>query len=164
MGQYRKSTQQIQTELDEIHRLWSTGATDEHIMKTRKIKRAQFFKYKRKLCTQLADVWAKKRDEDYQAEVQLCKERLTNDRVRAELMSTQTRNPLWGQLAAELAVSILKLEFEGITSLKNARLKRLEEKAGYIELKPTGTEVSAAESDGLAATNNKQTTNDERQF
>ena len=88
------------------------------------------------MVTQLSEMWAAKRKEDYTAEVELCKERLTRQLNRAEIMAESTRSALWAQLASELAISILKLEYEGIASVNNARHEQLEEKAGYIELKP----------------------------
>jgi hypothetical protein len=136
MGQYRKTNQQIQLELDEIHRLWSTGATDEYIMKSRNIKRKLFYLYKKKLVAQLSGQWAAKRMTDYAAEVQICKERLTNDRIFADQKARETGSALWGTLASELAVSILKLEAEGIQAINNGWLRFLEEKARdsrYVE-------------------------------
>lgn len=144
MGQVRKTDQQIQNELNEIHALWSNGATDRLIMEQKNISRQQYYRYKAKLVAQLSKIWANKQEQDYSAEVELCKERLLRDRNRAEIMAQETRNPLWGQLAGELAVSILKLEYEGISSLRNGRFKQLEEKAGYIELKPAATDVPTA--------------------
>jgi hypothetical protein len=167
LGQIRKTDQQIQNELDEIHSLWSNGATDEYIMRTRDIKRAQFYRYKQKLVEQISEIWANKQEIDYSTEVQLCKERLTRNLNRAEITAERTDNPLWGQLAAELAVSILKLEYEGIASLQNGRFKQLEEKAGYLELKPATTDVPTSEANGMATTagtTTSTTTNDERQF
>ena len=160
MGQYRKTNQQIQLELDEIHRLWSTGATDEYIMKSRNIQRRIFYIYKRKLVTQLSDTWASKRMTDYAAEVQICKERLTNDRIFADQKARETGSALWGTLASELAVSILKLEAEGIQAINNGWLRFLEEKArdnGSLEstsalppiiLKPTESTNTTDTEDG----------------
>lgn len=161
MGQIRKNAQQIQNELDEIHRLWTTGATDDYIIKTRNMDRRQFYRYKSKLCEQIEEIWRAKREADFNAEIQICKERLTNDRARAEIMATETKNPFWAQLSAELAVSILKLEYEGIAGLKNGRFKQLEEKAGYIELKPATTDVPAS---SVSASGESERTNDEAQF
>ena len=149
MGQYRKTRQQIQLELDEIHRLWSTGATDEYIMKSRNINRHIFYFYKKKLVTQLSEVWASKRMTDYAAEVQICKERLTNDRIFADQKARETGSALWGTLASELAVSILKLEAEGIQAINNGWLRFLEEKArddGRLESTPTLPPIIAVKS------------------
>ncbi len=66
---------------------------------------------------------------DYAAEVQICKERLTNDRIFADQKARETGSALWGTLASELAVSILKLEAEGIQAINNGWLRFLEEKA-----------------------------------
>lgn len=139
----------------------SSGATDAYVIEQLKLERSQYYRYKAKLVKQLSEMWANKREEDYSTEVELCKERLLRDRNRAEIMAQETRNPLWGQLAGELAVSILKLEYEGISSLRNGRFKQLEEKAGYIELKPAAADVPTGQANGLDAT---KSTNDERQF
>ena len=158
MGQYRKTRRQIQLELDEIHRLWSTGATDEYIMKSRDIKRAQFYIYKKKLIAQLSEIWANKQMTDYTAEVQICKERLTADRIFADHKAHETGSALWGNLAAELAVSILKLEAEGISAINNGRLRFLTEKAGY-----SGHDESAGALPAPIA-GESVSTNDERKF
>lgn len=158
MGQYRKTNQQIQLELDEIHRLWSTGATDEYIMKSRNIQRRIFYIYKKKLVAQLSQTWANKRMTDYAAEVQICKERLTNDRIFADQKARETGSALWGQLASELAVSILKLEAEGIQAINNGWLRLLTEKARDSRYMEPATPIPALPSTAA------EPTNEERQF
>jgi len=152
MGQIVKTRQQIQNEIDEIHRLISSGATDEYIMNGRKdeqgrtirIARATFFRRKQKLIQQVSEQWKAKRDEEYIHEVQICKERLTRQLVNATSHSQQNdASPLWGAIAAELTVSILKLEVEGILAIKNGKLKQLEEKVRHLGYNEPEAAVSA---------------------
>src|SRR5262245_1025274 len=127
-GQFRKTQQQVQHELDEIHHLISQGASDEYIMKNRNLDRRMFYRYKEKLYKQTAQLYQQKRQEDIFYDIQLCKERLTHDRVNAVAFANETKNPLWAQIASELAVSILKLDNEGIAILNRNAQPRLEEK------------------------------------
>jgi hypothetical protein len=160
LGQVRKTDVQIQLELDEIHRLWTTGASDEYIMKSRGIKRAQYYNYKKKLVAQVSEIWANKQMADYAAEVQICKERLISDRIFADQKARETGNALWGNLASELAVSILKLEAEGITAINNGRIRWLEEKAGYSRPDESATPILATQ----VTTSEPESTNEERKF
>src|SRR5262245_5501606 len=148
----------MQYGLDEIHRLWSQGYTDEQIIERLKIKRATFYFYKKKLVAQISQMWANKQMTDYTAEVQLCKERLNMDRIIAEQKAAETGNPLWGNIAAELAISILKLEAEGITAISNGRLRWLEEKAGYSRPDESATPILTIATESTAE---QQSTNDE---
>jgi hypothetical protein len=134
LGQIKKTQRQIQNELDEIHTLLANGASDQHIMKTRQLERPTFYRYKKRLYKQVARMYENKRLQDYYYDIQLCKERLTTDRVNAAAKANETNNPLWGQLAAEIAVSLLKLEAEGITAItQNGHLRSLEQKTGHIQ-------------------------------
>ena len=160
MGQIKKTEQQIQNEIDEIHKLITQGATDEYIMYGRKnadgtpirIARATYFRRKMRLIKQVGDTWRAKRDEDYIHEVQICKERLTQQLVNAQLHAQpQNANPLWAAIAGELTVSILKLEVEGILAIKNGRLKQLEEKAGYSGSIEPRAALPDSTIDGLAS-------------
>ena len=136
----------------------SAGATDEYIMSGRKdqngrpirIARATYFRRKQRLIQQVGDTWRAKRDEDYIHEVQICKERLTAQLVNANLHSQPaSANPYWAAIAAELTVSILKLEVEGILAIKNGRLKQLEEKVGYSGSLESGAALPDSTSNGL---------------
>jgi len=136
----------------------STGATDEYIMNGRKtedgrpirIARATYFRRKMRLIQQVGDTWRAKRDEDYIHEVQICKERLTAQLVNANLHSQPANaNPYWAAIAAELTVSILKLEVEGIMAIKNGRLKQLEQKVGYSGSLQSGAALPDSTSNGL---------------
>jgi hypothetical protein len=158
LGQIKKTQQQIQNEIDEIHKLISQGATDEYIMNGRKdakgasirIARATYFRRKQRLIAQVADTWRAKQDEDYIHEVQICKERLTQQLVNAQLhCQPSNANPYWAVIAGELTVSILKLEVEGIQAIKNGRLRQLEQKVGYSGSLQSGAAVSDSTDDGL---------------
>lgn len=158
MGQIKKTEQQIQNEIDEIHKLITQGATDEYIMNGRKdeqgrtirIARATYFRRKMRLIKQVGDTWRAKRDEDYIHEVQICKERLTQQLVNAQLHAQpQNANPYWAAIAGELTVSILKLEVEGILAIKNGRLRQLEEKVGYSGSIESGAALSDSTTNGL---------------
>ena len=158
MGQIKKTEQQIQNEIDEIHKLITQGATDEYIMNGRKnaegppirIARATYFRRKMRLIKQVGDTWRAKRDEDYIHEVQICKERLTQQLVNAQLHAQpQNANPYWAAIAGELTVSILKLEVEGILAIKNGRLRQLEEKVGYSGSIESGAALPDSTVDGL---------------
>lgn len=158
MGQIKKTEQQIQNEIDEIHKLITQGATDEYIMYGRKnadgtpirIARATYFRRKMRLIKQVGDTWKAKRDEDYIHEVQICKERLTQQLVNAQLHAQpQNANPYWAAIAGELTVSILKLEVEGILAIKNGRLRQLEEKAGYSGSIESGAALPDSTTNGL---------------
>ena len=158
MGQIKKTEQQIQNEIDEIHKLITQGATDEYIMNGRKtedgqpirIARATYFRRKMRLIKQVGDTWRAKRDEDYIHEVQICKERLTQQLVNAQLHAQpQNANPYWAAIAGELTVSILKLEVEGILAIKNGRLKQLEEKVGYSGSIESGAALPDSTVNGL---------------
>jgi hypothetical protein len=166
-GQYRKTQQQIQHELDEIHHLISQGASDEYIIKNRNLDRRMFYRYKHRLYKQTAQMYQQKRREDIFYDILLCKERLTHDRISALDKANETKNPLWGQLATELAVSILKLENEGIKVLEkhnNAsnNISGLEEKDRPIILDSTGQPATVLEVQ--PSEQQQQSTNDERQF
>jgi hypothetical protein len=100
-----------------------------------------------------------KRIQDYYFDIQVCKQRLTVSMINASQKAHSTDNPAWGQLAAELAVSLLKLEAEGITALtKNGNLGRLEQKTGYLQSNATTTSVPEQPNTSASGTN------DERQF
>lgn len=129
----KRTQQQVQTEIDEIHRLWSIGATDEYIMQQRGLSRTQFYEYKKRLVKQQSKIWEKKSEDQKIAEIQICKERLITDRTNAATKAQEDgANPLWGVYASELAISILNLEMEGIRAVHNGKLRQLEEKAEYI--------------------------------
>ena len=134
-----------------FERLIAEGASDRFIIDELKLKRAQFFHYKSKLETQIAEIWRNKNEQEYSVAVQICQDRLIADRTHALDMRNQTKSPLWGAIASELAVSILKLEAEGIMAIKNGRLKRLEEKAGYIQYDGPRATISPRSTDGLDA-------------
>lgn len=142
----------IQKRLDSIQRLTAAGATDRFIMDDLKLKPARFYNYKAKLQEQIAQIWKDKTEQDYSVAVQICQDRLIADRTHALDMRNQTKSPLWGAIASELAVSILKLESEGIMAIKNGRLKRLEEKAGYVRYDGPRATLPPSSSDGLATT------------
>jgi hypothetical protein len=159
LGQVKKTQKQIQNELDEIHTLLSQGASDEYIIKQRELSRPNFYRYKKRLYKQVAKMYEDKRIEDYYFDIQLCKERLTQHLINATTKAHQTDNPLWGQLAAELAVSLLKLEAEGITAVtRNGNLRSLEQKTGYLQY--NGPATAVPQQPATTTT----TTNDERQF
>lgn len=148
----------VQNKLDSIQRLIAAGASDRFIIDELKIKRAQFFNYKAKLEEQIAQIWKDKTEQDYSVAVQICQDRLIADRTHALDMRNQTKSPLWGAIASELAVSILKLEAEGIMAVKNnGRLKRLEEKAGYLRYDGPRTTLPPGSSDRVAEALNSST-------
>ena len=133
------------------------GRKDEQGRSIR-IPRATYFRRKKKLIAQVSEQWKAKRDEDYIHEVQICKERLTRQLVNATSHSTQQNaNALWGAIAGELTVSILKLEVEGILAIKNGKLKQLEEKVRYLQSNESGTPLSASPLDGLDQQNTDNT-------
>src|SRR5688500_1822772 len=115
-----------------------------------RITRPTFFRRKAQLIAQVGEMWRSKREEHYVHEVQLCKERLTRQ-MQTAISHSQPDNasPIWGAIAAELAVSILKLEVEGIMSIHNGRLRQLEEKAGYIRYDEPRTPLPASNVDGM---------------
>ena len=160
MGQIKKTQKQIQNELDTIHNLLAKGASDEYIIKAREISRPNFYRYKKRLYKQVAKMYEDKRIEDYYFDIEICKERLTQHLINATTKANETDNPLWGQLAAELTVSLLKLDAEGITAVtKNGDLRRLEQKTGYAQ-----PDVSASSVPEQSITPTTASTNSERQF
>lgn len=124
----------MRAQLEEIVKQINAGYTDLEIMKNLNVKRQTFYDYKQKIFKIYGDLAAKKTEATLEFEADLLKDRLTRIFRSLELgLTDQSTNlgdrAVASEVAGWLAMSILKLEFEGLRARQARAIRVNEQKA-----------------------------------
>ena len=131
----RRTEQKIEYELTEIYRKLCEGESDIQIMTTLRLQEKNYYKYKKRLEIRLMEYQYKKTHDTFFIETQLFKNRmltlykaLENQVISINNKTSGIEKAKCAEIAANIAIDVLKMESEGIKPIKGLVAKNVQGK------------------------------------
>jgi hypothetical protein len=129
----RRTKQKMEYELTEIYQRLCNGETDFQIMTTLNLQERNYYKYKKRLESRLMEYQLKKTEDTIYLESQFFKNRMLTlyKALETQVISDKTSGTdkaKCAEIAANIAIDVLKMESEGIKSVKELAAKNVQGK------------------------------------
>ncbi len=124
-NRFRRTKQKIEYELTEIYRKLCEGESDIQIITTLRLQERNYYKYKKRLEIRLIEYQYKKTHDTFFIGAQLFKNRmltlykaLENQVISTDNKTSGVEKAKCAEIAANIAIDVLKMESEGIKPIK----------------------------------------------